>query len=92
MDMSLEEIIRSKRSMSRGGHRGGRRQGDSRDGNRRGGAGRNLNFRSNGSVGDGIGPIRRGRSMASRFNGYSPYSKVRTTCKFFNLTNTGNHI
>lgn len=94
MDVSLEELIRSKRSASRGGRRGGGRQGGSRGGNnKRGGVGGGSNFRTNGSTGGGAGPMRRGRSMARRSNGFSPYSKVMTTCKFSKLfVNTGNHV
>jgi len=80
MDLSLDELIKSKRSSSRGGRRGGGRQGSSRGGGggiRRGGGGGfggGSNFRSNGSGGGG-GPMRRGRPTARRSNGFSPYSK-----------------
>lgn len=85
MDMSLDELIRNKRTASRSARRGGGRQGDSRDGNnKRGGA----NFRSNVSASSGIGPMRnRDRSTARRANGFNPYWKVRTTYKFFHLAN-----
>jgi len=77
MDLSLDELIMNKRSTSRGGgRRGGGRQGGTRGGARRGGGGGGAgsNFRSNGAGGGG-GPMRRGRSMARRSNGFSPYSK-----------------
>ncbi|XP_050522557.1 THO complex subunit 4 [Daktulosphaira vitifoliae] len=70
MDVSLDELIKTKRSSSRGGgRRGGGRQG-SRGGNAKRGGG--SNFRSNGNGG---GPMRRGRPIARRSNGFSPYTK-----------------
>lgn len=77
MDTSLAELIKNKRTSALGGRRNGVRQGGSRGfgGCERGGA---TNFQSNGAVGDG-GPMRRGRSMARRTNGSTPYSRVRNT-------------
>lgn len=71
----MDELIKNKRSSSRGGRRGGGRQGGSRgfSGGKRGGG--TSNFRSNGAGGSGGGPMRRGRSMARRSNGFTPYSK-----------------
>ncbi|XP_050439650.1 THO complex subunit 4-A-like [Adelges cooleyi] len=74
MDVSLDELIKNKRSSSRGGgRRGGGRQGP-RGGNAKRGGG--SNFRSNGAgSGGGGGPMRRGRPAARRSNGFSPYTK-----------------
>ncbi|XP_025425344.1 THO complex subunit 4-like [Sipha flava] len=70
MNVSLDELIKNKRSSPRGERRGGGRQGGSRSF-----GGRTSNFRSNGVGRSGGGPMRRSRSMARRSNGYTPYSK-----------------
>jgi hypothetical protein len=77
MEVSLDELIENKRSSSLGGRRGGGRQGGSKGfrGGKRGGG--TLNFRSNGASGNSGGPMRRGRSIAKRSNGLTPYSKVK---------------
>ncbi|XP_025422120.1 THO complex subunit 4-like isoform X2 [Sipha flava] len=75
MDVSLDDLIKNKRSSSRGGRCGGERQGGSRgfSGGKRGGG--TSYFRSNDAGGSGGGPMRKGRFMARHFNGFTPYSK-----------------
>ncbi|XP_025422835.1 THO complex subunit 4-like [Sipha flava] len=76
MDVSLVELIKNKTSSSRGGRHGGERQGGSRSfsGGQRGGE--TSNFRPNGASRSGGGPMGRGRSIARRSNGFTPYSKA----------------
>jgi hypothetical protein len=79
MDVSLDELIENKRSSSRGGRYGKERQGGPRgfSGGKRGD--RTSNFRLNGAGGSDGGAMRRGRSIARRSNGFTPYSKVKNT-------------
>jgi len=67
MNWNLDELIKSKKSLSRSGRRrGGGQQGGNRGGTRGNGSGGvESYFRSNG---DGGGPMRRSKSMARRFN------------------------
>jgi hypothetical protein len=77
MDVSLDELIKNKRSSSLGGRHGGGKQGDSRvfSGGKHGGG--TSKFRLNGAGGSSGGPMRESRSIARRSNRFTPYSKVK---------------